>query len=47
MEFGQVMRDGTNKFTPSFGKRNLRDEPLQITMVQDQLDGHAMSVLLL
>lgn len=37
------MRHGTNKSTPSFGKRDLSDELLQITMVQDELDGHPMS----
>lgn len=39
LEFGQVTEDETSKSTPNFGKRDLRDEPLQIPVVQEQLDG--------
>lgn len=39
LEFGQLTEDETSKSTPNFGKRDLRDEHLQIPMVQEQLDG--------
>lgn len=39
MEFGQVMEDEISKSTPNFGKRDLRDEHLQIPMSKNNWMG--------